>query len=320
MCTGYGGMDEGIRSVIGGDLLWVADNDQAADKVLSVRYPDIRNIGDIRSHDWSQESVDLLTAGFPCQPVSLAGRKKGLKDERWLFDDIMEAVDRMAERPRVIMLENVKGLLTANDRQAMARVIGSLAARRYVGSYRIVRASDCGAPHRRERVFIIAWQQSSPHWLQAIPNTIHHGLHNPQGRTAYPRPSIPGLRNESGGEYEIWRQESEGDCSIRNSWNTEFDWGKWKTAVDHWTDIIGRPSPYPIEKGDPPRRSRTKERANGYVLSARFAEWVMGLPEGWVTEIPDITRSQKIKLIGNGCVPQQAALALRLLTLHLEGR
>src|SRR6266851_884469 len=125
MCTGYGGLDEGVLEVLDAELAWVADNDPASAEVLKYRYPDLPNLGDIRSYDWSGVTVDVLIAGFPCQPVSQAGRKRGMHDERWLFDDIMAAVDAMEARPRIIMLENVAGLLSANEGGAMERVLGS---------------------------------------------------------------------------------------------------------------------------------------------------------------------------------------------------
>src|SRR5699024_2595142 len=101
--------------------------------------------------------VDILTGGFPCQPVSLAGARKGTQDERWLFDDILTAIRLLDPQPRLCVFENVRGLLTANSGDAMARVVEGLASVGYVGRYGILPAAAVGAPHRRERVFITAW-------------------------------------------------------------------------------------------------------------------------------------------------------------------
>ncbi|NJP24427.1 DNA (cytosine-5-)-methyltransferase [Microbispora sp. SCL1-1] len=158
ICTGYGGLDMAVHQVCGGELAWVADIDPGANQILAHRYPHLPNLGDITTVDWSQvEPVDIFTGGFPCQPVSAAGQRKGVTDDRWLFDDICSALGRMVTRPRLLVFENVLGLLSANGGDAMARVIQGLAALGYVGSWRTVRASDAGAPHRRERVFIVAW-------------------------------------------------------------------------------------------------------------------------------------------------------------------
>jgi DNA (cytosine-5)-methyltransferase 1 len=158
LCTGYGGLDMAVHAVLGGDLAWVADIDPGASAIAGYRFPSVPNLGDITAADWgSVEPVGVLTAGFPCQPVSAAGRRKGLGDERWLFDDICTAVGRMVARPRLLVLENVPGLLSANGGDAMARVVQGLAALGYEFAYRLVRASDAGAPHRRERWFCLAW-------------------------------------------------------------------------------------------------------------------------------------------------------------------
>lgn len=81
-----------------------------------------------------------------------------------------------------------------------------------------------------------------------------------------------------------------------------FNWGKYAEAVTQWETILGRPAPHPVE-----------DNANGRPRpTAQFYEWMMGLPEGWVAEVP-IPWGAKIKLLGNGVVPQQAEMALRLL-------
>lgn len=126
LCTGYGGLD----MAVGGELAWVSEVDRDASAVLGLRHPGVPNLGDLTSVDWGGvEPVDVLTAGFPCQPVSTAGKRAGVDDERWLFDDIAEAVGRMVDRPRVLVFENVRGLLSANGGAAMARVVHGLAGR-----------------------------------------------------------------------------------------------------------------------------------------------------------------------------------------------
>jgi DNA (cytosine-5)-methyltransferase 1 len=79
-------------------------------------------------------------------------------------------------------------------------------------------------------------------------------------------------------------------------------WGAYWPAIARWETVTGRRAPRPTEPG------RTGER-----LSPRFVEWMQGLPEGWVTDVPGLSRNAMLKALGNGVVPQQAALALRLL-------
>ena len=86
-----------------------------------------------------------------------------------------------------------------------------------------------------------------------------------------------------------------------------LDWGIYGAAIARWEAILGRPAPRPTEPG------RTGER-----LSPRFVEWMQGLPDGWVTDAPGLSRNAQLKALGNGVVPQQAAVALRLLLPALE--
>jgi len=101
------------------------------------------------------DKIDIVTAGFPCQPWSVAGQRKGTDDERWLWPLIFRLVCEI--RPRNIFLENVPGLLHGG----IEHVLGDLASVGFDAEWTSVRASDVGAPHRRERVFILAYRNDS---------------------------------------------------------------------------------------------------------------------------------------------------------------
>jgi hypothetical protein len=97
-----------------------------------------------------------------------------------------------------------------------------------------------------------------------------------------------------------------GDRNLREAvlYELDVDWGKYATAIRRWEEILGRPAPPPTENTGKDGKAR---------LSPRFSEWIMGLPEGWVTDVPDLSYADQLRLIGNGVVPQQAALALEKL-------
>src|SRR3954463_10496798 len=81
MCTGYGGLDLAARTVYGGELGWCADNDPHASVLLARRFPDVPNLGDLTAVDWTRvPAVDIVTAGFPCQDISFAGRGAGIQE------------------------------------------------------------------------------------------------------------------------------------------------------------------------------------------------------------------------------------------------
>jgi DNA (cytosine-5)-methyltransferase 1 len=95
---------------------------------------------------------------------------------------------------------------------------------------------------------------------------------------------------------------SSGDLMLPSAVQPER-FGPYTAAINRWEQVIGRPAPPPTEPGNNGRPR----------LSPKFVEWLMGLPDGWVTDVPGITRSAALKALGNGVVPQQAALALELL-------
>ena len=111
--------------------------------------------------------VDLITAGFPCQPWSVAGSQRGTEDDRWLWPSIA-AVVRDVE-PRWVFLENVPGLISGG----LGPVLGDLASLGFDAEWGCYRASEAGAPHRRERLFLLAWRVS---------DTDSDSLRSEQGR------------------------------------------------------------------------------------------------------------------------------------------
>lgn len=94
-----------------------------------------------------------------------------------------------------------------------------------------------------------------------------------------------------------------GDMTMTTLARTETNWGKFEPAIRRWETIIGRPAPEP---------TKPDGKEGNHRLSSKFTEWMMGLPDGWITG-HDLKRNDELKLAGNGVVPQQAELALRLL-------
>ena len=114
--------------------------------------------------------IDWISAGFPCQPHSLAGRRKGVEDERWIWEAIAEIIRRVG--PRFVFLENVRGLLSSSAGAAFGKVLRDLAKIGFDVEWTVLRASDVGAAHQRARLFIMA--------------------HRPGERFGKARPSHPG--------------------------------------------------------------------------------------------------------------------------------
>jgi len=173
LCTGYGGLDLAAHGGAGRGPGWCAETDLHASKVLAVRFPGVPNLGDLTRVDWAAvPPVDLVTAGFPCQDISTAGRGagigKGTRSGLWIR--IAEAVGQL--RPRYVLVENVAALRA----RGLGRVLADLAALGYDTQWASLRASDIGAAHRRDRIFVLAWQPAALPRLLSAAHTRRRGL------------------------------------------------------------------------------------------------------------------------------------------------
>jgi DNA (cytosine-5)-methyltransferase 1 len=349
----------------------------------------VPNLGDIKTVNWADvPPVDILTGGYPCQPFSHAGSRKGKEDERHLWPYVRDAI--AALRPMVTVLENVDG----HRSLGFADVLGDIAEMGMSARWGVVRAADAGAPHGRKRIFIIV-TNSDGAGLQ--------GSHDPAGtaptrsdghtqsgfggsaadadsagsearRNAGPdsqfirveplgysditpdadsdrcgeargtakaqagRPSVAdsgrdripaavewgqsatadadrdgyGEQLHTGGMGSVeWEDADNGSRQNRARGQSDtgsdepaaaVEWGRYVPAIARWERVSGRSAPEPTIPG-----------ANGRPrLSPIFVEWMMGLPAGHVTGF-GLRPSACLKILGNGVVPQQAALALRML-------
>jgi DNA (cytosine-5)-methyltransferase 1 len=178
--SGYGGLDLAVANVTGAGVAWHCEWDAAPSKILEKHFPGVPNYHDVSQVDWTEvEPVDILTGGFPCQDLSLAGKRAGLKEgtRSGLWSEFHNAIEIL--KPRLVVIENVRGLLSATAHsdlepcswcmgddasepplRALGAVLGDLADIGYDAKWTGVRAADAGAPHQRFRVFIVAFPNS----------------------------------------------------------------------------------------------------------------------------------------------------------------
>lgn len=151
--SGIGGLELGLEMVFPDvRIAWQAEADPFCLRVLSKRFPGVRRYIDVRLIDEGTERVDLVCGGFPCQDVSVAGSGAGLDGARsGLWSEYARIV--RALRPRCVFIENVAAL--AN--RGLDRVLWDLAESGFDAVWQVFRASDVGAPHRRARLFLLAY-------------------------------------------------------------------------------------------------------------------------------------------------------------------
>ncbi|MGB7323766.1 MAG: DNA cytosine methyltransferase, partial [Rubripirellula sp.] len=154
--AGIGGIDLGFERA-GLVCKWQVEINPYAQKVLAKHWPTIRRWDDVCT--WPQpdtERVDVIAGGFPCQDISYAGKGAGLEGERsGLFYEVARIVSEMA--PKIVVLENVAALLT----RGLGDVLGTLASLGYDAEWHCIPAAAVGAPHIRDRVFILAYANQS---------------------------------------------------------------------------------------------------------------------------------------------------------------
>lgn len=169
--AGIGGFDLAAQWM-GWETKWYSEIDAYAAGIMAQRFPEARNVGDITTwqpvadaagQQWGKSSsgngrqvsandaVDIICGGFPCQPVSVAGKGLAQEDERWLWPHFARVIRIL--RPRYVVVENVPGLLP----RGMGDVLGDLAGIGYDCEWESIPAAAVGAPHLRWRVWIVAY-------------------------------------------------------------------------------------------------------------------------------------------------------------------
>lgn len=156
--SGIGGIDLGFIQA-GHEIAWANDNDEAAVKTYKHNFPKTEIIReDVRSIDFeSLERVDVIIAGFPCQPFSVMGYQRGFHDSRGnLFFEITRAIDVI--RPRYVFLENVKNLMYHDGGKTFLVIYNSLVQFGYFVKYKVINAKDVNIPQNRARILIVAFR------------------------------------------------------------------------------------------------------------------------------------------------------------------
>jgi DNA (cytosine-5)-methyltransferase 1 len=286
--AGIGGIDLGLERA-GWTGRWQVEWDPFCQHVLAHHWPDVTRYGDITAVDWSTvERVDLIAGGFPCQPVSIAGKQAGQADDRWLWPEFVRSI--RALRPRFVLVENVRNLLAVNDGGPFGEVLGDLAALGYDAEWDCIPAAAVGAPHLRDRVWIVGHRRElgAP---ERVPDPGSDGLRierewieaPERGDSAPPQLGRDGASRDVADTDRSGRQEQRGSVAVE-------------------------PEQRPAERG-----SETLEDPDG--LSVERRGWGRGVAQTgqrWWSVEPDVgrvahgvpARVDRLRALGNAVVPQ----------------
>jgi len=279
--SGIGGFEYGLeRSGLSTSCEWMIEMDEYCCSVLEKNFPNTlvlnNKVEDINPLDLPK--IDILTAGFPCQPVSTAGNRKGVNDERWLWDEVWRFIDVL--RPRYFILENVPGIFTANKGRAFERVIKDIAeSRSYRFEWQVISARTVGAAHLRKRFFGVG----------TILNTEIKSSNETNQQTSSLSKSREARLNIGAG---YGREESRFDREKAELWmgSTAYGFPRWMARlglVNVWI-----------------------ENENKVYFDNDFDMWEEGMPRS-AGDYPN--RKNKLMALGNAVVPQCVELVGRLI-------
>lgn len=266
--SGIGGLDLGLERA-GMEVKWQVEIDPFCQKVLAKHWPGVTRYGDIKTLTGEElEPVDLICGGFPCQPVSVAGKRLAQADERWLWPEFQRVLGVV--RPRYVVIENVPGLY---DR-GLSDVLGGLAALGFDAEWTHLSAASFGAPHLRERIFIVAYAPGERCGREPFFNTQHDLPHYREWDAAQ------GIRGWKG--WQRWLNEVNQTGIVTHAAGTRLE--------GHGRELIAaRPSLASVTSAD----------SHGGAAE-QTASLLCGVDDG----IPDWM--DRMKSLGNAVVPQVA--------------
>tara|TARA_R100000773_G_scaffold32022_1_gene27341 strand:+ start:271 stop:1254 length:984 start_codon:yes stop_codon:yes gene_type:complete len=303
--AGIGGFSYAAEKLVGGfETTQFIEIDPYCQKVLKKHFPNTPIHDDIRTFTARPFQYDVITGGFPCQDLSVAGRRAGITKESrsGLFYELMRVI-RMV-RPKYVVLENVAAILN----NGLGIVLGELSQAGYNAEWAVISASSLGACHQRSR-----W------WLVAYPKSIGRRGGNSKGCSIQERSILQNKQERRTMECEIKRRSHSTPNTNKNgSFVSEKPTGsqKYDGGSKERKEISVK-----SKGGNQPRNTRTfqqtqKWRNTKHLLNPNWREYVSEPTicrgnDGFSTKLDFRLRNERLKQLGNSVVPQVAAIPLQ---------
>ena len=317
--SGIGGLDLGLERA-GMNVIWQSEIDPYACRVLSKHWPEVVNHGNIKEINWREvQKPDVICGGYPCQPFSTAGKRRGEEDPRHLWPWVRTAISEL--RPRYAILENVRGHLSMGG----LSVIGELASIGYDAEWRIVSAASVGANHRRDRIIIVAYPnggrceqcQSKTESFQGLSCSCQRNMAYTDSAPRQQQQERQVQKPNFGG-----RSARHGNLADTNSIGLEGQRAQQQTTgVIRSSEI---PNPISERWGGHGPLEQNRKFVFGWATDLRgengYAGW-----QWWTTE-PNVgrvaygipNRVDRLRGLGNAVVPQVAEVIGRLVISHAQ--
>ena len=271
--AGIGGFSLGLERA-GMTCKWQVEIDPYATAVLKKHWPDVPKHDDVRTFPPTHDdySVDLVCGGFPCQDISVAGKGAGLAGERsGLWNDFARVIRTVW--PTWVVIENVPALTS----RGLGTVLGDLAEIGFDAEWHCIPASAVGAPHRRERIWIVAHavsqRQAVRRHCEDVPGKVHCGRSNASGSKCHCGQGCTGVAGQ-------------GSCDVSDA------------------DSHGTPQRRPDERmGWQSRSGKVAPNGEGWIADVAGSQWKTEPNVGRVVD-GAASRVDRLRCLGNAVVPQ----------------
>ena len=341
LCSGYEGIGLGLRSVLpnlreiayvereGFPIANLVAKMEAGELDAAPVFTDVKTFpyGKFRGQ------VDILSGGFPCQPFSAAGKRQATEDPRHLFPYIADGIREC--QPRIVFLENVAGIIsakTADGESVLQYVLRELEGLGYRATAGIFSASEVGAPHQRKRVFILGVHQEmgyakhdGPYGTEKSRGTETTVRDNPKGKDGSSQPARASASSElanshsRGGEIQDQGQltgEQVPECNGSS-------WGAWPSRPSEpqydWEEprVVGNTQSINSDVSKDNGELGQSECGESGGTAGDSIDWGQAEPQLGRTPNGSSSRVDRLRLLGNGVVPQTAAKAFTTLSQRL---
>ena len=311
--SGIGGFSLGLESTGFFETIAFVEKDEFCQKVLKKNFKNIPIEGDIRNVKGDRYKADVITGGFPCQPFSVAGKRKGTDDDRYLWDETIRVVREC--KPKWFIGENVEGLVNIQDGMVLRQVQDDLEKEGFQVQCLIIPASGIGAWHQRKRIWIIGYNVSN--------SNTRFGIGENQEIQTRGNTSTNGSKDVS----NTFGKLSDGCSSTtRNSkakfkrmeCNQSWNWNEVRSKTERCSEqdredvsnsngkrLQGCKFQHHLETR---KQSTTNNGKNSFKEQQTWWQTqsdLCGVPNGVSYEL-DKNRANRIKALGNSIVPQIA--------------